>query len=255
MDTGTLVLAGNNTYNGATVLGATNAPGGWAAGSLAVTLSNSAALGTGNDLTFVASTNAITLGLNGYNASVGALNGDTNATIRNGVAGTNTLTVSNSGIASYSGVLTNGSAGVLALAFNGSGTQTLGGSNSFTGGLTLNSGTLVVSNAFALGATNNGVTLNGGLLDLSGNSVGVGAFAGTSGTLTNSGATSIFTLGNGNGTGTFAGRITGSQLSLVKNGTGTITLSGSNDFAGESQSRRAPSRWAVPPRWVRERSR
>ncbi len=231
MDTGTLVLAGSNNYSGGTTLGATNAPGGWSAGSLAVTLSNSAALGTGNDLTFVASTNAITLGLNSFNASVGALNGDTNATIRNGLSGTSTLTVSNSGTSSYSGVLTNGS-GTLALAFNGNGTQSLGGSNSFTGGLTLNSGTLVVSNAFALGATNNAVTLNGGLLDLSGNSVGVGAFAGTSGTLTNSGAASIFTVGNGNGTGTFAGRITGSQLALVKNGTGTVTLSGNNDFAG-----------------------
>ena len=57
----------------------------------------------------------------------------------------------------------------------GAGTLSLGGTNTFTGSLTINSGTLQLNNSSALGTSGAIVTLNGGTLDLYGYSPAIAA--------------------------------------------------------------------------------
>ena len=115
---------------------------------------------------------------------------------------------------------------------------TLSGNNSYSGGTTINGGTVVMGSATALGATTGSLSMSGGTLDLNGNSLTVGNLTGTGGTILNSLA-GAFTLTAGGSTSpaAFAGNIqngnASSTVSLVKNGTGTITLSGTgNSYTG-----------------------
>jgi autotransporter-associated beta strand protein len=103
-----------------------------------------------------------------------------------------------------------------ALSKTGSGTVTLSGANTYSGGTTVSAGTLVVNNADALGAGS--VTLSGGSLDVKANTVAKDI------TLT-----SDSTVAGANGT--ISGVISGSGL-LTKVGSGSLTLSGNNTFAG-----------------------
>ena len=126
----------------------------------------------------------------------------------------------------------------------------------FTGANTYNGNTIVANGTLKLGAAGTlpsgpgfgNVVLNGGatsagILDLngfdtvlnglSGNSNAVpGKIANNAGTITN-----VLTVGAGDATTTYRGIIvnntgTGGAISLVKTGTGTITLSRSNSFTG-----------------------
>ena len=60
----------------------------------------------------------------------------------------------------------------------GAGTLILGGSNTYSGGTTIGSGTLQLGNAAAIGSTSGAATISGGVLDLHGYSIGVGALSG-----------------------------------------------------------------------------
>ncbi|MES2308456.1 MAG: autotransporter domain-containing protein [Verrucomicrobiota bacterium] len=122
----------------------------------------------------------------------------------------------------------------------GTGTLTLSGANTYSGGTTLSAGTIKLSGAGTLGATSGLVTVNGGTLDLNGVSAGVGNFTGTGGTILNNstGTAATLTIGNGAGTGgLFQGVIadhsagTGT-VALTKTGSGTISLSGANTYTG-----------------------
>ena len=119
----------------------------------------------------------------------------------------------------------------------GNGLMQLTAANTYTGGTTITAGTLQLGSGSATLGTNTGsLTVTAGLLDLNGYSVGVGALSGA-GTIDNvaGGGTSVLTVGNGNATGaTFAGTIQNSSgvVSLVKTGTGTLTLTGSNTYSG-----------------------
>ncbi len=128
--------------------------------------------------------------------------------------------------------------GAGALTKLGVGTLVLSGTNTYTGGTSLagpSGSTVRVINTTGLGATSNSLNINAGnTLDVNGNSIGIGALSGA-GTITNSSTTAVtLTAGNGNGTSTFSGVIqNGSQtVSLVKTGTGTLTLSGANTYTG-----------------------
>lgn len=135
--------------------------------------------------------------------------------------------------------------GAAALTINNTGTDAtvLSGSNTFTGGLTLSSGLLQMSGSGTLGASGNALAVNGGTLDLNGTQQSVGNLSGTGGTITNSsngGAT--LTIGNGNGTGgNYSGSITDNSangagtVTVIKTGTGAITLSGNNTYNGGTQ--------------------
>lgn len=61
-----------------------------------------------------------------------------------------------------------GIVGVTSLVKSNAGSLTLLTSNSFTGGVSINGGTVIITNDFALGASSGSVTLNGGALQISG---------------------------------------------------------------------------------------
>ena len=154
--------------------------------------------------------------------------------------GANTLTIAGSGNTTVSGIIGNGSG---ALVMSGSGTLTLSGTaNSYTGGTTVNTGTLVVTNSGALAGYNTASKLlvwgNGTLsLLVDGSSHWT--------------ATEISNLLSANGSGfqmgstlgldtTLAGTagftdssaITGSSIRLAKLGSNTLTLSATNNTYG-----------------------
>ena len=152
-----------------------------------------------------------------------------------------------SGTIGISAVISDGGSGY-GVTKSGGGILILGGANTYSGGTTVNNGTLQLANAAGLtdtgtlGSTSGTLTVNtGGILDFTGTSQTVGNFTGTGGTILNStnGTASTLTIGGGNGTGgTFAGVIedhasggTGT-IALVKTGTGTITLTGTSTFSG-----------------------
>ena len=153
---GTLLLSGNNLYTGATTI---------TSGTLklgaAERISNTSAL-------FV---NA-TFDMNGFAETVASLTGS--GTITSSAAGNMLLTVGNVTSTSFTGVIQNGSATSIALTKLGTGALTLSGSNTFSGKITINAGSVV------LGASN---ALPGNQVVLGGGSLKTGATAGFSQTI------------------------------------------------------------------------
>jgi len=116
----------------------------------------------------------------------------------------------------------------------GDGTLTVSGSNSYSGGTTLSSGSLQIGNANALGTGS--LAVNGGTLDLHGYSASVGALSGTGGSVTNTGTGAATLTTMVTGSSTYAGNIAGGvgSVNLVKSGSGTLILSGSISMGGLS---------------------
>lgn len=196
--TGTIALAGNNTFTGGLTIDVTN-----------VRLDNAGALNstTPNRVTFANTAQAKNLSLNGNSVTIASLTSSTTSpgagtgVVRNQNATAATLTISSTTDATFGGTLTDGTGGgALSLVKTGAYSQTLSGTNSFTGGLTMNQGTLVLSgtNSFA-----GGLTMNLGTLTISGTSTYTGGLTLNQGTLNlNSttalgAATSTFTINGG----------------------------------------------------------
>ncbi len=68
---------------------------------------------------------------------------------------------------------------------NDLGTLTLSGNNSYSGGTTVNGGTLKVGSANAFGGPSGGLTVNGGVVDLNANNITIVSLAGTGGVVEN----------------------------------------------------------------------
>ncbi|MGC3967789.1 MAG: autotransporter-associated beta strand repeat-containing protein [Pirellulales bacterium] len=194
---GTLVLAGANTYSGATSIGS---------GTLQLALGGSlpSGVGKGNVVLDGGATAAGTLDLNGVSATINGLLGASDAVlgqvVNNATGTTATLTLGNANVsASFAGLLKNNTVGtgVLAVSKIGSGTQTLSGINSFTGGLAVSGGTLATSgdNVNILGATSNAVTIEtGATLNLGNTSAQtIGTLSLLGGAVTGTGALTINT--------------------------------------------------------------
>lgn len=118
--------------------------------------------------------NIATFDLNGQSETIASLAGGNAASIvTNGVTGTSTLTLAGTtgATTTYNGSIQNG-AGTIAVVKNGSDTAVLGGNTSnYSGGTTLNSGAIAISNVNALGS--GPINLNGGFFR------GTSAFVGT----------------------------------------------------------------------------
>jgi autotransporter-associated beta strand protein len=163
-------------------------------------------------------------------------------------AGSKTLTLqgSNAGTGEIGGaIVDNSSSNTTAVLKQGTGTWTLSGNNTYSGGTTVSDGLLYLKSSTALGSSSGSLTVNGGILDLNGQTISVGNLTGSGGTIWNNGplsgtATVTLTIGNGDtGGGTYAGLIrdnnpssNAGKIALTKTGTGTITLSGANDYTG-----------------------
>ncbi len=200
LGTGTTILTGVNSYNGGTAI---------AAGTLAVGGDNNlgaaaggivfAGMGTLQFLSSFTTGRAVTLNATGSFDTQG--NADTLAGAISGAGGLSKI---------------------------GTGTLTLTGASSYTGATSVNAGTLQA------GATNTFAPLSaftvasGGTLNLASFNQSIGSLAGA-GSVALGAAT--LTTGNDNTSTTFSGTISGSG-SLIKVGTGTLTLAGANAYTG-----------------------
>ena len=120
----------------------------------------------------------------------------------------------------------------------GSGVVTLSGSNSYAGDTTVN-GTLKVGNSAALpNGGGKGNIILAGTLDLNGTNATINNLLGGAGTVDNTSATnaSTLTLGNNNDTISLSGVLVqnsgGTNLALIKVGTGDLALPSANTFGG-----------------------
>jgi fibronectin-binding autotransporter adhesin len=141
----------------------------------------------------------------------------------------------------------------------GNGLLSLGSANTYSGGTIVAGGTLQLNNASALGKggvtvvngtlqLNNpsslatvAVTLNGGELDLSTFSANVGSLSGSGGVVSDesmpSGVPTVLTVAQGTTTtfgGTIRDGLNGQPLALAMGGTGTLVLTGSNLYSGDT---------------------
>jgi autotransporter-associated beta strand protein len=259
--TSTLTLSGNNSYSGGTTI---------SAGTLQIT--STGLLGGGSYSGNIANSGFLIAGSNSNQILSGIISG-TGALTKNG-SGTLTLSGSNTysggttisagtlqitstgllGGGSYSGNIVNSGAliagsnsnqilsgiisGAGALTKNGSGTLALSESNSYSGGTTLNTGTLVIGNAAAAGSGTISQSSGSSLLkiDTTGtiaNNMSVfnvlaSQSATLSGAITVNNATWDIDTGD---TLTISGTVSGNG-GVNKNGSGTLILSGSNTYVG-----------------------
>ena len=238
-DSGVLVLNGSNHYGGSTTIGSTVIHS-WSdpTANPVLRLGNSNAL-PGTDLSFGTNSqgNAATLDMNGFNATVGALSGSTNAVVDVSNTGTSVLTVGNlDASGTFQGVLQN-TTGTLSLIKIGTGTLIVSGSNNFSGPSAINLGTLILANQNAL--QHSTASINGGSLvfnsSVSGHAFTFGGLSGVGGLLLEDNALNAVALsvGNNNANTTDAGALTGSG-SLIKTGTGTLNLTGANTYTGST---------------------
>ena len=181
-----------------------------------------------NNYTGTTSTSAGTLSLIGSLTGGGAIS----------TSGTGIVSQSAAGVISGASAFTQGS----------SGTSILSGNNTFTGGVTINAGTLQLGNAGALNNTvgsENAITFGAsstGVLSLNGNNIVINSLTsnatpGTPVVQNANTAAAILTVGNtANATSSYAGVLQdgtgGGSLSLTKAGTGALTLSGNNTYTG-----------------------
>lgn len=243
--TGGLILAGNgNAWDGQTEI---------VRGTVFLGAHDALPTSTTLDIHFTSSNNAEYAGLNmnGFNQTIGRLinegNTGNNAELTNSSRTLSTMTVNETGAATYNGIIT----GNLALVKTGAGTTTLARSNSFTGGITVNDGVLQIANSVALAQGNvtvNGGATTGGKLDLNNTSTTINSLNGAAGAVpaiianeSATAATRTLTVGVNHGSGVYAGNIvdnTGGaalgMVALTKIGTGTQTLSGDNTFSGST---------------------
>jgi autotransporter-associated beta strand protein len=116
---------------------------------------------------------------------------------------------------------------------NGSGSLTLGGVNTFTGGLTVNEGLVVISNDNNLGAASGGVTLNGGGLK------GSAAITLGSGRTITLGASGGYFSNGSNQSWTINSKLTGAGFigfNYDSSTANSMTLtSTTNDYSGETR--------------------
>lgn len=126
----------------------------------------------------------------------------------------------------FSGTINQSGGGNLAiLAKVGSGTMTLSGASTFTGGVQANGGILVFSNASAFGASGN-ITFGGGIMKY-----GAGFTNDLSARFANS--TSTMAVNDNGQNVTYASAIATNNIAgLTKLGTGTMTLSATNLYTG-----------------------
>ncbi|WP_296345300.1 autotransporter-associated beta strand repeat-containing protein [Reyranella sp.] len=205
---GTLVLSGTNNYTAETVI---------KEGVLAIT--HDASLGhatsgvtfDGGTLQFLGSFDLVASRALKLDSGGGTIDtGTFNTTISQAIAGTGALTKI------------------------GTGTLTLGGSNLYTGSTAINGGTLALSGTGSI-APSAGVDLasSGAVFDISsvsGSGTTIQALSGVAGTNVVLGNKTL-TLGSASST-TFGGVIAGTGGSLVKQETGTLTLTGANTYTG-----------------------
>jgi autotransporter-associated beta strand protein len=240
---GTVVVTGSgNTFSGG--LNLNN-------GTLRAGNANSGVIGSGT-VTFGAS-NTPTLDLNSNSPTTGLLSGaGTNGLVTNSAAsGTVTLSLNGAGSASFAGSINKGATADIAVAVTGGGTQTLTGSSSFTGGISIPNGSLQIGNGASLAASN-ALTLGGGATSgtlILGNGSGAGNLTVSSLTIAGTGTANAVVGGaasvskltiNNTSPAVYSGSLLGgsganqNNVAIVAGGSSSITLTGNNTYSGGS---------------------
>ncbi len=210
---GTTTLSGENTYTGTTTINN---------GILQAGVNN--ALSNATAVTVASGT----YDLNNYSDTIGSLSGSGSVTLGSGTltTGASNSTTTFSGVISETGNLVK----------TGTGTFTLSGNNTYNGSTTINDGTIKLGKTNAL-PTNTTLSMTGGdndlRLDLT------DSYDQTIGSLSGSGRIYLYgrtlTTGENSTSTTFSGVMSGSTGgNLVKNGSGTFTLSGTNIYTGST---------------------
>jgi len=213
---GTLVIDTANTYSGGTIIS-----NGVVQLGINEGVSSTGPAGA-NDVTIYS---PAVFDLNGFVNTVNGLNG--NGTIDDVTGGgTSTLNIGLNGDSGvFSGVIQNTS-GALGIFKTGTGTETLTASNTYVGPTTIDTGTLRVTNMYALGAGYSPVTINSGTLDMQ-TSLLLTNLNGAGGLVINSSAfTNTLTITSNS---TFSGIIAG-KIGILVNG-GTLRLNGVNTYS------------------------
>jgi len=205
---GTLTLSGANTFSGSVYVDqgtlADGAAGAFSPNSL-IELNSSLAAG---------------LAVN-YNETVPGVEDSfgSDATITIADHATLTLALPAEKFLAIGGVIS----GAGSLAKSGLGTQELSGANTYSGGTTINAGTLLVTNTTGSGTGSGTVTINGGELDV--------GFGGASGAVSGDIVNNALVAFNRYDDSTYAGAISGSGV-VTKQGAGFLTLTGTNTYSG-----------------------
>ena len=207
--TGTMTMTGESTYTGATTLdeGMIKLNGGGTVLS---------------DVTSVVTAAGTTLELVDADETIGSLAGAGNVTLNEHTltaGGDDTSTV-------YSGVI----AGTGGFIKEGDGEMTISGTNTFTGDCDINDGTLTLDSATAIEDSVAVTVALGAKMDLNDLDETIGSLAGAGDVDLGPGS---LTAGDNHDTTTDSGDMWGTG-GLVKEGTGTLTLSGINSFSGDT---------------------
>ena len=174
LGSGTLTLDTANSYTGATTI--TN-------GTLQVGASGAIPSGSGmGNVVFDSAPNTAIVDLNGNDVSINGLsqtnNSTTNRVVNNATSTSKTLTVGNADATStFAGIIADntGTGGTLALTKTGAGTLTLSGVNTYTGGTTVNAGTLSLPGSTGNGRIRGVMTVNAnGTVVTTGDGTGLG---------------------------------------------------------------------------------
>lgn len=199
--TGTLTLSGNNTFSGGVQIDAG-----------AVATSNNGALGTGS--TSMATGTTLDFAADGLSLANGfGLSGTANFDVASGQTGT------------IAGIIGDGTtAGTLRKI--DAGTLVLTAANLYSGGTTISDGTLSVSSDANLGAATGAVTLDGGTLQINGNT-----YTGTNRTINLTGNGGVIDIADAANAFTVSQSIN-SNGHLAVSGAGTLLLTGTDRFGG-----------------------
>jgi autotransporter-associated beta strand protein len=192
---------------------------------------------TGNTVAF---NSPLTITTGGVNLTGATLSNNSITTINAGGLNLGSGTVSGAGTItadafnSVGGVISASLAGGGAFTQNGAGTTTLTASNSYTGGTVVNSGMLVLSNTYALGAITGSLNVAGGTLNIGNNQIMSGAFTLGNGTITGASGSSLnATSYNATNTGGALVNVTlAGTGAFTQNGAGITALAVSNSYTG-----------------------
>ena len=230
----TVTLSGSNTFTGGLSLnsGTLQIGNDSALSSGTLTISGGAIRATGASRTIannVVLNGDFTLGRN--TAFSGAITLNDNVTITS--ANPDVLAATTS---TFSGVISGSRGLTFTQGANPSGTIALNAANTYSGGTTLTVGNLQLGHASGLGANTGALTVNGGTLNLNAFSPTVGTLSGTGGIIVNQANGTSTLTSQSAASATFAGALqngaAGQVLALRKQGSGTLTLTGSSSYTG-----------------------
>ena len=212
----TLTLGGANTYAGGTVI---------EEGTLALT--GNGALPAATALNILSAPGRFDIsGISGAGTSIGTLAGTGTVSL-----GAKNITLGGAASTTYVGSID----GTGSLTKTGTGTQTLSGSNTYTGGTVVSAGTLALSGGASFYSGGSVQVVAGASFDISalaGPTATIGRLSGA-GTVQLGTATLVL---DGAGNSVFGGVISGAG-SLVKQGSGSLTLNGANTYADTTELR------------------